>query len=56
MGAGFDLTGSYTLPLVIFLIATMVAVVLMTRLGPYRYRVRFSVESGGLQPEPQPES
>jgi len=56
MGAGFDLTGSYTLPLVIFLIATVVAVVLMTRLGPYRYRVRFSDEGGRLQPELQPES
>ncbi len=56
MGAGFDLTGSYTLPLVMFLIATVVAVVLMTRLGPYRYRVRFSDDSGRLQPEFQPET
>jgi len=56
MGAGFDLTGSYTLPLMMFLIAVMVAVVLMTRLGPYRFGVRFSDESGCLYPESQPGS
>jgi len=38
MGAGFDLTGSYRVPLIAFLAATVIAVVLMTRLGPYRYR------------------
>jgi MFS family permease len=38
MGAGFDLTGSYRVPLIAFLAATMIAVVLMTRLGPYPYR------------------
>jgi len=54
MGAGFDSTGSYTLPLVVFLIAVVVAVVLMTRLGPYRYGVRFSDESRRLQSEPPP--
>ncbi len=36
MGAGFDLTGSYRGPLASFFAATLV--VLMTRLGPYRYR------------------
>ncbi|HEY6409239.1 MAG TPA: MFS transporter [Ktedonobacteraceae bacterium] len=56
MGVGFDLTGSYTLPLVMFLIAVVVAVVLMTRLGQYRYGVRFSDESRRLQPESQPAS
>ena len=38
MGAGFDLTGSYHAPLVAFVAATLVAAVLMTRLGPYLYR------------------
>ncbi len=37
MGAGFDLTGSYRVPLMAFLAATLLAAVLMTRLGPYRY-------------------
>ena len=37
MGAGFDRTGSYSAPLVGFLLATVVATALMTRLGPYRY-------------------
>jgi MFS family permease len=54
MGIGFDSTGSYTLPLVVFLIAVVVAVVLMTRLGPYRYGVRISDESGSLQPDSPP--
>jgi MFS family permease len=39
MGASFDRTGSYRGALVTFLAATLVAVVLMTRLGPYRYHV-----------------
>jgi MFS family permease len=38
MGAGFDQTGSYREPLVVFLAATLLASVLITRLGPYRYR------------------
>ena len=38
MGAAFDLTGSYHAPLAAFFPATLVAAVLMTRLGPYRYR------------------
>lgn len=37
MGASFDRTGSYRGALVIFLGATLVAALLMTRLGPYRY-------------------
>jgi MFS family permease len=44
MGAGFDLTGSYRVPLIAFLAATTVAVVLMSRLGPYRYRPTKSEE------------
>jgi MFS family permease len=38
MGAGFDRTGSYSRPLIGFLVATLCATVLMTRLGPYRFR------------------
>lgn len=38
MGAGFDRTGSYALPLTVFSIATLAGAALMMRLGPYRYR------------------
>lgn len=38
MGAGYDRTGSYTAPLVGFCLAILLATVLMTRLGPYRFR------------------
>jgi MFS family permease len=38
MAIGFDRAGSYRLPLVFFLIATITAAVLMTRLGQYRFR------------------
>lgn len=38
MGAGYDRTGSYFLPLLGFLVAILVASFLMTRLGPYRFR------------------
>jgi MFS family permease len=38
MGAGFDSTGSYRGPLASFFVATLIAAVLMTRLGPYRCR------------------
>ena len=38
MGAGFDRTGSYTGPLVGFCLAILLAAVLMTRLGAYRFR------------------
>lgn len=38
MGAGFDKTGSYREPLILFFAATLVAAVLMVRLGPYRYQ------------------
>ena len=40
MGAGFDLTRSYVLPLTGFLLAMIVSVLLMTRLGPYSFGVR----------------
>jgi cyanate permease len=45
MGASFDETGSYRVALVTFLAATLVAAVLMTRLGPYRYRACQSDDS-----------
>jgi MFS family permease len=37
MGLGFDRLGSYRAPLLFFLAATVVATVLLTRLGPYVY-------------------
>jgi MFS family permease len=37
MGADFDRTGSYSGPLIGFLLALLIATVLMTRLGPYRF-------------------
>jgi MFS family permease len=39
MGVGFDHLGSYRAPLLFFLVATLVATALLTRLGPYVYRV-----------------
>ena len=36
MGVGFDSTGSYGLVLSAFVVATLIAAALMTRLGPYR--------------------
>jgi len=39
MGAGYDLTHSYTKPLVGFVSALLIALLLLTRLGPYRYVV-----------------
>lgn len=38
MAQGFDRTGSYTAPLIFFFFATITGVLLMTRLGPYRFR------------------
>jgi MFS family permease len=40
MGKGFDLTGSYRMPLAALLTSTIVATFLMTRLGPYLYHAR----------------
>lgn len=37
MGVGFDRTGSYRLPIMGFLAAIIGAIVLFSRLGPYRY-------------------
>lgn len=39
MGVGFDRTGSYTIPLGAAFFLTLLAVVLIGRLGPYRYGV-----------------
>jgi MFS family permease len=38
MGTGFDKTGSYRGPLIAFAAATLLAAVLLTRLGAYRYQ------------------
>ena len=38
MALGFDRLGSYRLPLAFFLLATLVSIILMARLGPYRFR------------------
>src|SRR5215472_16906862 len=39
MGAGFDRTGSYTVPLGVAFFLTLLAVALIGRLGPYRFGV-----------------
>jgi len=51
MGAGFDLTKSYELPLAAFLAITVLAVVLFTRLGPYRFAAPQSVETAIVEAE-----
>ena len=50
MGAGFDFTGSYHAPLIAFFAATLAAAVLMTRLGPYRYRASQREETEQILP------
>lgn len=40
MGEGFDRTGSYRVPLAGFFVAVVAAILLVLRLGPYRYRPR----------------
>jgi cyanate permease len=50
MGAGFDLTGSYHTPLAVLFTSTVVAAILMTRLGPYRYQAS---QPDGKQPATQ---
>ena len=39
MGAGYDRFHSYTVPLVVFCGAMMLALILLTRLGPYRFGI-----------------
>jgi len=56
MGAGYDWTHSYTVPLAWFFSAMVVAVALLARLGPYRYAPE-PVESRpleGVQPATSP--
>jgi predicted MFS family arabinose efflux permease len=48
MGAGFDFTNAYTLPLAGFFFAMLLAVALMSRLGPYRYAPPQAEESRPL--------
>jgi MFS family permease len=40
MGAGFDRTSSYRIPLMVFVAAMLLAAALLTRLGAYRYQPR----------------
>jgi MFS family permease len=50
MGAGFDKTGSYRSPLIAFFLATLIAAVLMTRMGPYRFRAQQALERQDILP------
>jgi MFS family permease len=45
MGAGFDRTGSYRDPLILFFAAAAIAAALMTRLGPYQFGAQQTVPS-----------
>ncbi len=49
MGAGYDRFHSYTVPLASFFVAMVLAVILLTRLGQYRYAVD-AESSEALQP------
>ena len=40
MAVGFDRTGSYRVPLFFLIVATLISIISMTRLGPYRFRGR----------------
>jgi len=50
MGAGFDSTNAYTVPLAGFFVAMLVAGWLMTRLGPYRYAAEKPRKTHGVAP------
>jgi MFS family permease len=50
MGKGFDLTGSYDVPLAVLLTFTLASTVLITRLGPYRYSVGRADENELVSP------
>jgi MFS family permease len=50
MGTAFDRTGSYRGTLIAFLVALVIAAVLMTRLGPYRFGARESIENETIMP------
>ena len=51
MGAGFDRTRSYELPLAGFFVMTVLAVVMFTRLGPYRFAAPQSHERAIVETE-----
>lgn len=51
MGAGFDRTGSYEVPLAGFFVMTVLAVALFTRLGPYRFAAPQSNETAIVELE-----
>lgn len=55
-GVGFDKTGSYAVPLAGFACAALIASLLMTRLGPYRYRAKLGDFGGAAQWINQPGS
>jgi MFS family permease len=50
MGAGFDSTKAYTVPLAGFFVAMLVAAWLMTLLGPYRYAAEKPHKTRGVSP------
>lgn len=50
MGAGFDPTKAYKVPLAGFFVAMLVAAWLMTRLGPYRYAAEKPHEAHSVAP------
>jgi hypothetical protein len=39
LGAGYDARGSYAVPLAGFFIATLAALLLLSRLGPHQYHI-----------------
>jgi len=51
MGLGFDRTGSYTAPLLCFLLAVLCAAALFSRLGPYRFAASEAGVSAAAQPQ-----
>jgi MFS family permease len=46
MGAGFDRAHSYKWPLAGFLVATLLGAILISRLGPYRFRPQQTISPG----------
>jgi len=53
MGAGFDRTHSYTAPLFLVLLAMLLATILFTRLGPYRFAPVSSTFLTAVTPAPE---
>src|SRR5262249_16154298 len=53
MGAVFDLTRSYTTPLILFFVLMLVAALLFTRLGPYPFAVGSASESASVPVVPE---